>query len=120
MDTDKRQFNTEMQNDANADNIRKRSRYYQGLLDSPILKSGKRTRYENLPSTVIIFITQDDIFGKNRAKYTFTEQCEEIRELPLGDGTKKIFLNMTSKEGAPKLISLLQHMIPELKTPIFW
>jgi len=56
------------------DDIRKRSRYYQGLLDTPILKSGKETRYKNLPSTVIIFITKEDIFGENLAKYTFTEQ----------------------------------------------
>ena len=30
--------------------------------------------------------------------------------LPLDDGTKKIFLNMTSKNGRPELISLLQYM----------
>ena len=60
--TDNRQFNMEMQNNTNGDDVRKRSRYYQGLLDSPILKSGKETRYKNLPSTVIIFITQEDIF----------------------------------------------------------
>ena len=39
--TDNRQFNMEMQNDTKGDDVRKRSRYYQGLLDSPILKSGK-------------------------------------------------------------------------------
>ena len=44
------------------------------------------------------------------AEYTFTEQCEEISDLPLDDGTKKIFLNMTSRNGRPKLISLLQYM----------
>ena len=31
-------------------------------------------------------------------------------DLPLGDGTKKIFLNMTSKNGRPELVSLLQYM----------
>ena len=51
-----------------------------------------------------------DIFGKGLAKYTFTEQCEEIRDLHLEDGTKKIFLNMTSKKGEPVLVSLLQYM----------
>ena len=44
------------------------------------------------------------------AKYTFTEQCEEIAGLHLNDGTQKIFLNMTSKIGKPELISLLQYM----------
>ena len=59
---------------------------------------------------MIIFIIQDDIFGKNLAKYTFSEWCEEIPNLPLEDGTKKIFPNMTSKNGRPELVSLLQYM----------
>lgn len=108
--TDDRHFNMEMQNDSKGDDIRKRSRYYQGLLDSPILKSGRETRYRNLPSTVIIFITQDDIFGRDLAKYTFTEQCREVAGLELEDGTTKIFFNMTSKNGSQELISLLQYM----------
>lgn len=110
MDTKMRHFNTEMQNDTRHDDVKKRSRFYQGLLDSPVLKSGKNTRYKDLPCTVIIFITQEDIFGKDLAKYTFTEQCEEIQGLHLEDGTQKVFLNMSSKNGAPELISLLQYM----------
>ena len=107
---DQRQFNMEMQNDSQNDDLRKRSRYYQSMIDTPILKSGKETRYKNLPSTVIIFITQDDIFGKNLAKYTFKECCKEVENLELEDGTTKIFLNMTSKNGSQELISLLQYM----------
>ena len=105
-----RQFSTEMQNDTETDDVRRRSRYYQGLMDSPILKSGKKTRYRHLPSTVIIFITQEDIFGQDRAMYTFTEQCEEVSGLHLEDGTRKIFLNMSSRNGRPELVSLLQYM----------
>lgn len=108
--TDNRQFNMEMQNNTENDDVRKRSRYYQSMLDTPILKSGKETRYKHLPSTVIIFITQEDIFGKDLAKYTFAECCREIECLELEDGTKKIFLNMTSKNGSQELISLLQYM----------
>lgn len=110
MDDKDRQFDMEMQNDSESDDIRRRSRFYQGLIDTPILKSGKKTRYKQLPSTVIIFITQEDIFGKDLAKYTFSEWCEEVPDLPLGDGTSKIFLNMTSKNGRPELVSLLQYM----------
>ena len=109
-DVSDRRFNTEMQNDTEADDVRRRARFYQGLLDTPVLKAGKTTRYKHLPSTVIIFITQEDIFGRDRAIYTFTEQCEEFSDLPLDDGTKKIFLNMTSKNARPELISLLQYM----------
>lgn len=103
---DERQFVTEMQND----DVRRRSRFYQGLLDTPILKAGKKTKYRELPSTIVTFITQEDIFGLDRARYTFTEQCEEIQGLHLGDGTKKIFLNMSSKNGRAELVSLLQYM----------
>ena len=67
------QYNTEMQNDTESDDVKKRSRFYQGLIDSPVLKSGKKTRYKHLPSTVIIFITKEDIFGEDLAKNTFTE-----------------------------------------------
>lgn len=50
------------------------------------------------------------VVKKDMAKYTFTEQCEEIAGLHLEDGTKKIFLNMTSKNGSKELVSLLQYM----------
>ena len=109
-DLRERQFDMEMQNDTKSDDVRKRSRFYQGMLDTPVLKSGKETRYKNLPSTVIIFITQEDIFGRDRAMYTFSERCEEVPDLPLGDGTSKIFLNMMSTNGRPELVSLLQYM----------
>lgn len=95
---------------AGADNLRRRSRFYQSLIDAPILKSGKKTRYRHLPSTVIIFITQEDLFGKDLAMYTFREWCQEVPKLPLDDGTCKIFLNMTSKRGRAELVSLLQYM----------
>lgn len=107
---DDRQFNMEMQNDSSSDSIPKRSRYYQSMLDTPILKSGRATRYRELSSTVIIFITQEDIFGRDLAKYTFSEQCEEICGLKLEDGTQKIFLNMSSRNGSDELVSLLQYM----------
>ncbi len=110
LDTDNQQYNMEMQNNTRQDDMPKRSRFYQSMLDTPILKSGKNTKYRSLPSTVIIFITQDDIFKKDCAKYTFVERCEEVPDLYLEDGTKKIFLNMTSRNGAPELISLLQYM----------
>lgn len=110
MSEDQRQFNMEMQNNSNNDDLPKRSRFYQGMMDTPILKAGKNTKYRQLPSTVILFITQEDIFKKDRAKYTFTEQCEEVPGLKLEDGTTKIFLNMTSKNGSQELISMLQYM----------
>ena len=96
--------------DARATDISGRNFATEMQNDTPLLKSGRKTRYKHLPPTIITFITQKDIFGKGLAKYTFTEQCEEIRDLHLEDGTKKIFLNMTSKKGEPVLVSLLQYM----------
>lgn len=75
---DERQFNIEMENHSDSDSVPKRARFYQGLIDTPILKSGRKTKYRQLPSTVISFITQDDIFKKDRAMYTFVEKCKEI------------------------------------------
>ncbi|MCM1540606.1 MAG: PD-(D/E)XK nuclease family transposase [Blautia sp.] len=110
LSADERQFDMEMQNESNQDSLPRRSRFYQGLMDSPTLKAGKQTKYRDLPSSTIIFITRDDIFKKDLAKYTFTEQCEEVAGLKLEDGTTKIFLNMTSKNGSQELVSLLQYM----------
>ncbi|WP_367568970.1 hypothetical protein [Lacrimispora sp.] len=124
---DDRQFVTEMQNDTSSDDVRKRARYYQGLLDSPVLKSGKSTRYKYLPSSVIIFITQEDIFGKDLAKYTFTEQCKELQGLELEDGTQKLFLNMkNSKLNNPDImvrderIVKLDTIVAEVKQSEEW
>ena len=38
-DTLNRQFDMEMQNDSRTDDVRRRSRFYQSLIDTPILKS---------------------------------------------------------------------------------
>ena len=109
-DEKNRQFSTEMQNDTSSDDVRKRARFYQGLLDTPLLKSGKKTRYRQLPSTVVTFITQEDIFGKDLARYTFWNAVRNRYTYRLEDGTRKIFLNMESLNGRAELVSLLQYM----------
>lgn len=110
VDTNEHQYNVEMENHSKHDSLPKRSRFYQSIIDTPILKSGSKTKYKQLPSTTIIFITQDDIFKRDLTKYTFIEKCEEIEDLYLDDGTKKIFVNMSSKNGSQELVSLLQYM----------
>ena len=107
---DHRQFDIEMQNDTEHDNQPMRSRFYQGMMDTPVLKSGKDTKYRNLPPTVIIFITKEDIFKRDRVIYTFEETCTTLPDLKLNDGTQKIFLNMQVKDGDPTLVSLLQYL----------
>ena len=48
-DSKNRRINTEMQNDTESDDIPRRARFYQSLIDTPILKSGKETKYRELP-----------------------------------------------------------------------
>lgn len=88
--------NVEMQV-VNNDHMPKRSRFYQGLIDVVNLYSGKEIRYKQLPNTIIVFITEFDVFDKGLFKYTFTNKCHEVSDLELGDGCTKIFLNTLGK-----------------------
>ena len=71
-------------------NLRKRSRYYQGMIDLNIL--GKSKDYENLRDSYIIFICTFDEFGDGRHIYTFENLCKENPDIKLDDGAHKIFL----------------------------
>ena len=71
-------------------NLRKRSRYYQGMIDLNIL--GKSKDYETLKDSYIIFICTFDEFGDERHLYSFENVCMENPEIKLDDGAHKIFL----------------------------
>lgn len=105
-----RLFDIEMQNDEKADDIPRRSRYYQALMDTPLLKAGKYTRYRELPPTEIIFITQKDLFGEDLAEYVCSTYYLGETPIKVEDGVTKTFLNMQSMHGRPELVSLLQYM----------
>ena len=90
-------FDTEIQN-LNKKSVEfyqlpKRSRFYQSAIDTDFLR--KKMSYKKLPESRIIFICTFDPFGKGKPRYTFTEKCEEVNDLGLGDGTQKIFFNTT-------------------------
>ena len=85
-----RSFDVEMQI-SNSDNLAKRTRYYQGLLDIDKLKRGQH--YSSLGQSFIIFICPFDKFKKGRHIYTFQERCDQDTNLKLNDGTTKIFLS---------------------------
>ena len=84
-------FDVEMQK-RNEGNIPKRTRFYQALVDSPMLKSGERG-FDNLRPTVIIVICGFDLYGYGKYRYTFENRCLEDLTLPLGDDCKKVILN---------------------------
>lgn len=96
-------YNIEMQ-PVKRDNLPKRSRYYQGMIDLELIEKGEY--YSKLNRSYVIFICNFDLFGKNRCIYTFENRCIEDTEIALGDETLKVFLN--SKGDAANLSSNLK------------
>lgn len=88
----------------------KRTRYYQGLIDSKLLEPG--VGYEKLKNVVIIMILPYDPFGENRMVYTFKTLCVEDVTIPYEDGVKKLFLYTKGIEGSPsqELKEMLKYM----------
>ena len=96
----------------NTHNLPKRSRLYQGIIDSKLLPPG--TMDFNLLNEVLIsMITPFDLFGYDLYRYTFRMACEEVPELKLDDGATRIFLNAHGKHPelvSTELIELLKYM----------
>lgn len=90
-DIENRIFNVEMQKRKEG-NIPKRTRFYQGLVDAPLLKSGERG-FDHLSPLYIVVICDFDLFGYGKYRYTFTNRCHEVKDLELGDDSTKIILN---------------------------
>ena len=88
----------------------RRARYYGGLIDLNLIEKG--VSYKKLNQSVVIFICPFDVYGKNRCRYTFENLCLEEKNLPLGDGTTKIFLNAmgTMDDVSPELKSFLDYV----------
>lgn len=83
-------FDVEMQL-RNRGNDSRRTRYYQCMMDEQVLKAGKD--YSALPDSYIVMISPYDAFGLGRSKYEFVNIEKSHRDLELGDGTTKVFLN---------------------------
>lgn len=84
-------FNIEMQTSKNMDELVKRARYYQGMIDINNIEKGQG--YSALHDTYIIFICTFNVFDEKRHKYTFKNLCMEDRGIALNDGTTKVFLS---------------------------
>ncbi len=66
-----------------------------------------------LSDLYIILIAPFDLFGKGLCRYTFRMRCDESRDLELGDGAVRIFLNTrgTDREGiSGELAELLEYI----------
>lgn len=108
---DGRIFDVEMQN-RNEGNIPKRTRFYQALIDAPILKSGERG-FDKMNPLYIIIICNYDPYGKKKYCYTFDNQCKEVPGLRLGDEVTKLLLSTkgeNKEEVSKELVDLLHYV----------
>ena len=108
---DGRIFDVEMQN-RNEGNIPKRTRFYQALIDAPILKSGERG-FDKMNPLYIIIICNYDPYGKKKYWYTFDNQCKEVPGLRLGDEVTKLLLSTkgeNEEEVSKELVDFLHYV----------
>ena len=101
------------------ENIPKRSRYYQSMIDLNILEKG--SDYRQLKKSFVIFICTFDLFGKGRHIYTFENRCIQELSLPLGDETTKIILNTkgTANDVSDDMKSLLNYIDGQLPSDAY-
>ena len=91
----KKMYDIEIQT-SNQDNLAKRMRYYQGLIDNDSLEKGNH--YWQLGTSYIIFVCTFDYFKRGYHFYSFRERCDQDHDLLMGDETVKIFLNAKGKK----------------------
>ena len=103
-----RSFDIEMQV-SNSDNLAKRTRYYQELIDGDKLKPGQH--YSALGESIIIFICPFP-FKYNRHFYSFHERCDQELDFILENGVTKIFLSTkgTMDDVSPDILAFLDYV----------
>ena len=84
-------FNIEMQTSKDMEELVKRTRFYQSILDMYHIQKGQK--YTTLNDSYIIFICTFPVFTGNRHKYTFKNVCIEVHDIALNDGATKLFLS---------------------------
>ena len=84
-------FNIEMQTSKDMEELVKRTRFYQSILDMYHIQKGQK--YTTLNDSYVIFICTFPVFTGNRHKYTFRNLCIEEHDIALNDGATKLFLS---------------------------
>ena len=82
----------------------RRARYYSAMLDASALKAGED--YEALPETYVIFITEEDVFGRDRPIYDFS-RCDQDCDLKLNDGAHILYVNGAKRSKGTRLGTML-------------
>ena len=113
-----RVFDIEIQNILD-DNLPKRTRYYQSMMDVDLLLKGNN--YTELKESFVIFVCKDDFFGLNLPCYTFSNICKEKTDLQLGDMAHKIIFNASAFKNEKNLEkkSILEYIIDKKSTSDF-
>ena len=102
-DTDNKKYNIEIQRKDKGAGA-KRARYNSSVIDSNAIPAGSDV--ENLPETFVIFITENDVFGKDKSIYHINRYIEETGEY-FQDDSHIIYVNASTTEDSP--IGLLMH-----------
>lgn len=102
-DADNKKYNIEIQR-ADKGAGAKRARYNSSVIDSNAIPAGSDV--ENLPETFVIFITENDVFGKAKSIYHINRYIEETGEY-FQDDSHIIYVNASTTEDSP--IGLLMH-----------
>jgi len=84
-------FNIEMQTSKDMEELVKRTRFYQSIIDMYHIQKGQK--YTTLNDSYVIFICTFPMFTGNRHKYTFKNVCIEDHDIVLNDGATKLFLS---------------------------
>lgn len=85
----------------------KRARHNSSLLDASILRPGQKP--EELPEIYVIFITENDVIGKDKALYPIERYISVDGEyIPVNDGAHTIYVN-GAKQGNRTELEKLMH-----------
>lgn len=102
-DGESREINIEIQR-ADSGAGRKRARYHSSILDAHLLRPGED--FDDLPETYVIFITENDVIGRNEPIYIIERQIVNIGE-PFSDGEHIIYVNGANRNGTTELSKLM-------------
>ena len=106
-------YDIDMQN-AMMENLPKRTRYIQSLIDLDQMERG--AHFSELTKSYVIFICNFNLKpAEGRHKYTFCNLCKEDSKISLEDGTEKVFLCTKGNldDISPELKQLLAYVSGE-------
>ncbi|MCI8284054.1 MAG: Rpn family recombination-promoting nuclease/putative transposase, partial [Firmicutes bacterium] len=102
-DSNGRKYNIEIQRQDKGAG-RKRARYNSSMIDTNLLKKGED--FARLPETYVIFITENDVLGKEKPVYHINRFIEETGER-FDDGSHILYVNGSYRDETP--IGKLMH-----------